>query len=119
MGGCADIMSNSSVSQIAPDWFAEKAVEVKGEGYPKLADIPEARQVEGSKDSWDRLAASLKAQAAKLEAKLQADGAIRADEDVRATAAQWRACVEERKANCGTPDKPAPAATATPGKAGR
>ncbi len=82
MGGCVDIMSNSSVSQIAPEWFAEKTVEVKGEGYPKLktAETP------------------------------------RTDEELRATAAQWRACVEEKKADCGTPDKPAAPA---PGKSGR
>ncbi len=47
---------------------------------------------------------------------LNAQGAIRSDEDVRATAAQWRACVEEGRAVCGTPDNPAPAAPArTPG----
>jgi hypothetical protein len=116
-GGCADIMSQSAVSQIAPDWFAEKAVEVKGEGYPKLSDIPEPRQVTGSKASWDRLAASLKDQAAKLEAKVKADGTVRSDEDVRATAAQWRACVEEGKANCGSPVSPsAPAVPETSGQ---
>ncbi len=119
MGGCADIMSQSAISQIAPEWFEEKAVEVKGEGYPKLADIPEIRPVEGNKASWDRMAAALKDQAAKLEAKLQADGAIPSDEDVRATAAQWRACVEEGKAVCGTPDKPAVPAAPAPGIAGR
>lgn len=118
-GGCADIMSQSAVSQIAPDWFAEKAVEVKGEGYPKLSDIPQIRPVEGNKASWDKLAASLKDQAAQLEAKLQAEGGIRADEAVRATAAQWRACVEERKAVCGTPDEPAAPAAPAPGNSGR
>jgi hypothetical protein len=115
-GGCADIMSQSAVSQIAPEWFAEKAVEVKGEGYPQLSDIPEIRQVEGSKASWDNMAAALKDRALQLEAKLHTVEIPRTDEELRATAAQWRACVEEKKADCGTPEKPA---TPAPGKSGR
>ena len=116
MGGCVDIMSNSSVSQIAPEWFAEKTVEVKGEGYPKLADIPETRKIDGSKASWDNMAAALKDRAVQLEAKLKTAETARTDEELRAMAAQWRACVEEKKADCGTLDNPAAPA---PGKSGR
>ena len=31
-------MQQGSISQIAPEWFQAKAVEVKGEGYPDLAE---------------------------------------------------------------------------------
>jgi len=105
LGGCADIMQQQTISQIAPDWFAEKAIEVKGEGYPELAEIPQARPVIGTQTQLEARAEALKAQAMQLEAKLNADGAIRSDEAVRATAAQWRALVEE---GAGAP--PAPAA---------
>ncbi len=116
IGGCADIMQQQTIAQIAPDWFEEKALEVKGQGYPDLYDIPEPREVATTQAQWDRNKTTLKEQAAKLEAELNAQGAIRSDEDVRATAAQWRACVEEGRAVCGTPDNPAPAAPArTPG----
>lgn len=111
LGGCADIMQQQAISQIAPDWFEQKAIEVKGEGYPELAEIPQTRPVSGSRADWDKTAQDLKNQAARLEAQLNAQGQIATDEAVRARAAQWRACVEERKANCGTPENPAPAAT--------
>ena len=118
LGGCADIMQQQAISQIAPDWFEQKAIEVKGEGYPELAEIPQTRPVSGTRAQWDRQAEALKDQAAQLEAMLNAQGQIATDEAVRARAAQWRACVEEQKANCGTPDNPAPAA-ATPARPGR
>ena len=118
LGGCADIMQQQAISQIAPDWFAQKAIEVKGEGYPELAEIPQTRPVSGTRAQWDRQAAALKDQAAQLEAMLNAQGQIATDEAVRARAAQWRACVEEKRANCGTPDNPAPAANSpvSPGR---
>lgn len=112
-GGCADLLSQSAISNIAPEWFEAKAVEVKGEGYPRLADIPQTRPVQGSRASWEQMAAALKNEAARLEATLQAQGAIRSAEDVRATAAQWRACVEEGKAECGP--QPGVAAPQAPG----
>jgi hypothetical protein len=119
LAGCADIMQQGAISQIAPEWFEEKAIEVKGQGYPELADIPEIRQPKVDANQSETTAEALKMQAALMEAKLVADGVIPADEDVRARAAQWRACVEERKSDCGTPDKPAPSAATTPAKAGR
>lgn len=119
LAGCADIMQQSAISQIAPEWFEEKAIEVKGEGYPELNDIPAVRQPKVNANQSVSAAEALKAQAARIEAKLQADGVIPMDEDVRARAAQWRACVEEQKANCGTPENPAPQAAAAPAKPGR
>lgn len=110
-GGCADVMQQSYIAQIAPEWFEAKAVEVKGEGYPALTDIPETRTVAGGdRQAWEIRAEALKAEAAEIEAKLNADGGFRTEDELRATAAQWRACVEEGRAACGTPDKPAPAA---------
>lgn len=107
-GGCADIMSQSAITQIAPEWFEAKKVEVKGEGYPSLYDIPQARQLNGSQADWEKIAEALKAKAAQLDAKLEADGPIRSDEDVRATAAQWRALVEGEKAKAAETAPKAP-----------
>jgi len=107
-GGCADLMQQSYISQIAPDWFEAKALEVKGAGYPELQDIPVARPVDGTAAQWDVKAAEIKDKAAALEAKLRADGTIRSDEEVRATAAQWRATLEEGAAAAGHPATPAP-----------
>lgn len=107
-GGCADLMQQSYISQIAPEWFEAKAVEVKGEGYPELADIPETRPVDGSPAQWERRATALKDEAAQLEAKLAAEGMIPSDETLRATAAQWRATLEDGAAAAGHPAAPQP-----------
>src|SRR5262249_23066869 len=104
LGGCADLMKRSAV---APDWFQAKAVEVKGEGYPSLKDIPVTRGTNAKgAEAWKTEAASLKAEAAKLEAKTTEGEAIPTDEEVRARAAQLRATVD-------------PSAPATPGTASK
>jgi len=120
LGGCADIMQQQTIAQIAPDWFEQKAIEVKGEGYPELTEIPQTRAPTSTPAAWSLDAEAVKQQAAQLEALLKAQGPIRSDEDVRATAAQWRACVEEGKADCGAPaSPPATPATSAPGQSGR
>jgi len=108
-GGCADLMQQTAISQIAPEWFEEKASEVKGEGYPELADIPEVRPFEGTQQQWRQEADTLKASAEQLEARKAADGPYRTPEELRATAAQWRALAE------GSPAQP-PAGPETPGQ---
>ena len=105
--GCVDLMQQSYITQIAPEWFEAKAVEVKGEGYPELADVPEVRKAESTLAQSDRSAAALKNAADKLEAQLAAQGDIRSDEAVRATAAQWRATLEEGAAAAGHKIEPA------------
>ena len=105
--GCADIMQQSTISQIAPEWFAEKAVEVKGEGYPELSDVPQVRPFSGTKKEWENQADALKADAEVLEAKNTAEQDTRTPEEIRATAAQWRALAE---------GKAAPADPKPPGK---
>jgi hypothetical protein len=92
--GCANIMEQSAISQIAPEWFEEKAGEVKGEGYPELADIPEVRPVSGSVAEWRRQADSLKTSAEQLEALPAGTEATRTPEEIRAMAARWRALAE-------------------------
>jgi hypothetical protein len=92
--GCANIMEQSGISQIAPEWFEEKAVEVKGEGYPELADIPEVRPVTGSIAEWRKQADTLKTSAEQLETPPSEQIAIRSPEDIRAMAARWRALAE-------------------------
>ncbi len=98
-GGCADIMSQSAISQIAPEWFEAKAVEVKGEGYPDIHDIPKVREGTGTDAEWRADGESLKAAAAKLEAQIAGQRPIPTDEEVRAMAAQLRAKVEGDKAD--------------------
>jgi hypothetical protein len=93
MGGCADLMQRST---IAPEWFQAKAIEVKGQGYPKIADIPEAKGSTADQAQWDAAATSLQAEAAKIDAKLS-EVANPTEEEIRATAAQLRAQVENRK----------------------
>ncbi len=93
--GCADLMQQSAISQIAPEWFEEKAVEVKGQGYPKLADIPETRPFQGSLKTWQTQATDLKASAETLEAqRAESEKDFKSADDIRATAAQWRALAE-------------------------
>lgn len=92
--GCANIMEQSGISQIAPEWFEEKAVEVKGEGYPELADIPELRPVSGSIAEWRQQADTLKVSAEQLEAVPSDQAATRTPEEIRAMAARWRALAE-------------------------
>jgi hypothetical protein len=92
-GGCADLMQRST---IAPEWFQAKAIEVKGEGYPKIADIPEARGSTADQAQWDAAATTLQAEAKEIEAKL-GESANPTEEEIRATAAQLRAQVEGGK----------------------
>ena len=91
---CANIMEQSAISQIAPEWFEEKAGEVKGEGYPELADIPEVRPVVGSVAEWKRQADTLKTSADQLEAIPAGSEPTRTPEEIRAMAARWRALAE-------------------------
>jgi hypothetical protein len=106
--GCADLMQQSYISQIAPEWFEAKAVEVKGEGYPELADVPEVRKVESTLAQSDEGATALKDAATKLEAQLAAQGVIRSDDEVRATAARWRATLEGGAEAAGHKIEPPP-----------
>jgi hypothetical protein len=91
LGGCADLMQRST---IAPEWFQAKAIEVKGEGYPELKDVPASRGPSGGAPDWKADADALKAAGEVLEAKAAEGGAIPTDEEVRARAAQLRAEVE-------------------------
>lgn len=94
-GGCADLMQRST---IAPEWFQAKAVEVKGEGYPKLADIPTAKEIAGTRSNWEAEAAALKAEAAEIQTAAGSAEPIPTDEEIRAKAAQLRALLEEGQA---------------------
>jgi hypothetical protein len=91
LGGCADLMQRST---IAPEWFQAKAVEVKGEGYPDLAEIPEMRPSTADQAEWDKAAVELNAASAKLEKELANAEPIPTEEEVRARAAQLRAILE-------------------------
>jgi hypothetical protein len=90
-GGCADLMQRST---IAPEWFQAKAIEVKGEGYPKIAEIPVLKGSTSDQAEWEAAATSLQAESAKIETKLVDSGANPTEEEVRATAAQLRALLE-------------------------
>jgi hypothetical protein len=98
LGGCADLMQRST---IAPEWFQAKAIEVKGEGYPELKDVPKSRGETGGAPEWESEAAALRDAGAALEAKAAEAGALPTEEEVRATAAQLRAKIEEAEAQSG------------------
>lgn len=104
--GCADLMQQTAISQIAPEWFEEKAGEVKGEGYPELADVPEVRPFSGTLKEWRSQAESLKTSADKLEANAASTEDRRTPEEIRATAAQWRALAEGSAAPSSGAEKP-------------
>lgn len=90
-GGCANIME---ARQQAPVWFEQAQREIKGEGYPDLCEVPEARATSGTAQTWETEASSLRVQAAAIEAKVAAQGPIPTDEEIRARAAQLRAEAE-------------------------
>jgi hypothetical protein len=87
-GGCADLMQRST---IAPEWFQAKAIEVKGEGYPDLKDVPDSRGPTGGAPEWETQAAELRTARTAMEAKAAEAGAIPTEEEIRARAAQLRA----------------------------
>ena len=91
VGGCADLMQRST---IAPEWFQAKAIEVKGEGYPELRDVPASRGPSGGAPEWEGEAAALRNASAQLEARAAADGAIPTEEEIRAREAEARARLE-------------------------
>jgi len=105
MGGCADLMQRST---IAPEWFQAKAIEVKGEGYPKISEIPELKGSTSDQAQWVAAANSLQAESTKIETKLGESGANPTEEEVRATAAQLRALLEKGHpaASGATPETP-------------
>lgn len=92
--GCVNVMEQTAISQIAPEWFEEKTVEVKGEGYPELADIPEVRPFSGTLQEWQSQATQLKQSAEVLDAQAPIADARPTAEEIRAKAAQWRALAE-------------------------
>jgi hypothetical protein len=92
-GGCADLMQRST---IAPEWFQAKALEVKGEGYPELDQIPVARPSTSGQAEWDQAAADLNAKAAQF--KIYAPEDIPTDEEVRARHAQLLEQLEGKRA---------------------
>jgi hypothetical protein len=92
--GCVNVMEQTAISQIAPEWFEEKTVEVKGEGYPELADIPQVRPFSGTLAEWRTQAEDLKEAAEPLEALHAQQAVARTPEEIRAMAAQWRALAE-------------------------
>jgi hypothetical protein len=81
-------------STIAPEWFQAKAVEVKGEGYPELRDIPTAQGVRGALAEWEAEAQDLRREAAEVQSQLASIPPPPTEEEIRAKAAQWRAEVE-------------------------
>jgi hypothetical protein len=95
LGGCADLMQRST---IAPEWFQAKAMEVKGEGYPDLAEVPEVRGSTADQPEWERERAELRLAALKFGQDVAAAGEIPTDEEIRARQAQLEALLNGGKA---------------------
>lgn len=87
-GGCADLMARSTV---APEWFDAKALEVKGEGYPELCEVPEGGAKPFNEAEWDAEARSVRTAAIEIERAVGALGPPPTQEEIRARAAQLRA----------------------------
>lgn len=87
-GGCADLMAPSTV---APEWFDAKALEVKGEGYPELCEVPEERGAIVNEAEWDAEAREVRLAAAEAERRMSALGPPPTQDEIRARAAQMRA----------------------------
>jgi hypothetical protein len=106
--GCVNLMEQPALTQIAPDWFEEKTVEVKGEGYPELSDIPQVRPFTGTLREWKAQAAELKTSADELEQRHAAlsEEEFRTPDEIRATAAQWRALAEGTAVPPASPGQP-------------
>ena len=68
LAGCASL--DDVVGGIAntPDWFQERRVEIRGEGYPDLSEVPSETNV---LEVGNRLRATEKATRAELDAFLQ------------------------------------------------
>lgn len=109
--GCASVMENKTVSRIAPDWFEAKSKEVKGQGYPKLSDVPPTVPTPNNRATLEAEAKTLKEVRDQLAGSpdyaLPTDAS---DDDIRARAAQLRAQTEEG----GAAPQPRPSATPTP-----
>lgn len=103
-GGCVNVMEQSAISQIAPEWFEEKTVEVKGEGYPELADIPQVRPFSGTLAEWRSQADDLKEAAEPLEELHAQQATSHTPDEIRAMAAQWRALAEGTAVPPATPE---------------
>ena len=113
LSGCADLMTKAPV---APAWFQAKAVEVKGEGYPNIHNVPKVRGDNTNVAAWDAEDASLKQSGATIAA--QTSDTPPTSDEIRARAADLNARVETPsggQAASPTAAKPAaPAASTKP-----
>lgn len=48
LGGCASLDNVVGGIANAPEWFQERRVEIRGEGYPDLNEVPVAAPIAGS-----------------------------------------------------------------------
>ncbi len=81
-------------STIAPDWFQSKAVEVKGEGYPPLGEVPEARRHSLTAQQWDAEAERLRQVQRTVDGNTASNSTPPTEAEIRANAAQLRALLE-------------------------
>lgn len=106
--GASSACALPSVQVQKPQWFDEKSRQVKGEGYPKLADVPRERGASTADPvDWTLQRSDLRKQAETMRTDPKSAGPDSTPEDIRAKAAQLRAIAE---AGGGSP----PAATTTP-----
>jgi hypothetical protein len=91
LAGCASIVERT---QGAPEWFDAKAREVRGEGYPKLREVPTARPPSPQAEETQKRADTLKVEFKSAEDAAAAEPIATPDE-IRARAAQLRAKADE------------------------
>jgi hypothetical protein len=87
MSGCASIMERAPG---APEWFEAKAQEIRGEGYPRLRDVPEIRAPLATAEETQQRASTLSLERKEIADETVADP-IPTPDEIRARAAQLRA----------------------------
>lgn len=102
--GCSTIVERTAG---APEWFNAKSVEIRGDGYPDLRDVPNVRPPLQTAVETEQRASTLKVELKSIED--QASDPIPTPDEIRARAAQLRAKADESV----RPDPRAAGATAS------
>ena len=78
----------------APEWYAARKVELSGQGYPKISDVPADRDTRPSVSRLNLSNEEVNAALVKFYASGRTDGPTETPEQMRAWAADQRRAVE-------------------------
>ena len=95
LAGCSSSFSRmKAVRDNAPEWYAARKVELSGQGYPRIVDVPISRDAKQREASLILSGAELEAVLEKFYASGRAEAAVETGEEMRAWAAETRRAVE-------------------------